>query len=260
MVYTPFDFNEAVGRRKEYVEDRLRAGSPVVGVSYPGGVLLLTVRRSQRKVYEIYERVMFAGVGNQADVEAIRVAAIDVAHREGYERSPDDVTAQRLVGFALSPPLRRLFGDQFNSPAVVRGLFAELGADQAADAFYALDYDGDYTLSVGAGALAAEPAVEERMKALLLLDGGPGDLQDACQRALRAWALGARERGGVRRIAVDAAGDGPEAGDSGDAGLLADELAHGVIEAGVLDRATARESKFRLLSESETRAAVEALG
>jgi len=40
-MYTPFDFNEAVGHRKDYIEDRLREGSPVVGLAYDGGGRLL---------------------------------------------------------------------------------------------------------------------------------------------------------------------------------------------------------------------------
>jgi proteasome alpha subunit len=52
-MYTPFDFTELISHKKDYCEDRLREGSPVVGVAYQGGSLLLTVRRSQRKVFEV---------------------------------------------------------------------------------------------------------------------------------------------------------------------------------------------------------------
>ena len=48
-MYTPFDFNEALSHRKEYIDDRLREGSPVVGLLWENGLLLLTVRRTQRK-------------------------------------------------------------------------------------------------------------------------------------------------------------------------------------------------------------------
>ncbi len=128
MVFNPFDYNEATRHRRDSVEDRLREGSPVVGISYDKGLLLLTVRRTQRKVFEVYDRLIYSAIGNQSDIEAIRVGAIDVAHKEGYDRSPDDVTIQRIVGFALSPPLKRLFGDTFNAqPAVIRAVFGELG-------------------------------------------------------------------------------------------------------------------------------------
>src|SRR5947207_3395097 len=154
MAYTPFDFNEAIGHRKDYIEERLREGSPVVGISFDSGLALLTVRGTQRKIFEVYDRLIFGGIGNQSDIEAVRVAAIDVAHREGFERSPDDVTAQRLVGFALSPPLKRVFGDLAIAPAVIRALFGELGRTPEDDLFFVLNYDGEFTQMHGFAAVA----------------------------------------------------------------------------------------------------------
>ncbi len=104
---TPYDFQENLQQRAQYIRNRLRAGSPVIGISYDNGVLLLALKRRGRKVYEVYDRLMFSAIGNQADVENLRLAAIDFAHQEGFVRSPDDVTIQRVVGFALSPALKR---------------------------------------------------------------------------------------------------------------------------------------------------------
>lgn len=249
MLYTPFDFNEAIGHRQDYVEDRLRDGSPVVGLSYDDGLLLLTVTRSQRKIFEIYDRLLYSAIGNQSDVEAIRVAAVDVAHREGYERSPDDVTAHRLVGFALSPPLKRLFGDQVNAPAVVRAVFGELGPTPAEDAFYVLNYDGEFRRwsrwAVVAGTAEAEQRAGE------VLDGASDPLgrRDALSLALRAWSIGAAVG---RRAGKDAP---EETGDSDvterAAALLREELAHARIEVGLLDRTTTREAKYAVLTDDE---------
>src|SRR5687768_4449284 len=127
MAYTPYDWNQSIQTRMEYVEERLRDGSPVVALSIPEGVLLLSIHRAQRKIYEIYDRLVFGAVGNQSDIETMRNAALDFAHREGFQRSPDDVTAQRLVGSILAPALKRAFGDPFTAPFVFRGLFAEMG-------------------------------------------------------------------------------------------------------------------------------------
>src|SRR5579859_276481 len=138
-MYTPFDINEAVAHRKEYVEEGLRSGSPVVALSYEGGLLLLTVRRTQRKIFEIYDRQMFSAIGRQSDIENVRLAAIQNAHQEGFERSPDDVTLQRMIGFALSPALKKAFGDQMYVPVVIRALFAELGRRPEADSFFVLN-------------------------------------------------------------------------------------------------------------------------
>ena len=118
-MYSPFDFNEAIGHKKEYIEDNLREGSPVVGLAYQGGLLLLTLRRTQRKVYEIYDRQMFSAIGKQADIENIRLSSIQYTHQEGFERSPDDVSIQRLAGFYLSPALKKAFGDAWTSPFII---------------------------------------------------------------------------------------------------------------------------------------------
>src|SRR4028118_850933 len=126
-MYSPYDFNQSIAHRSEYVEERLKGGAPVIGISYDRGVLLFTVKRTQRKIFEIYDQLIYSALGNQADVEAVRLAAIDFAHQEGFVRSPDDVSIQRLVGFAVSPAIKRSFGDPMSTPHVLRALFAEVG-------------------------------------------------------------------------------------------------------------------------------------
>lgn len=248
MLMTPYDINEAIEHRRQYAEDALREGSPVVGVSYGAGMLLLTVRRTQRKIFEIYDRILFGAVGHQADVEAIRVGAIDVAHREGFDRSPDDVTVHRLVSFSLSPPLKALFGDPYRAPAVVRALFGEMGAAPEADSFYLLGYDGEYERlsrrACAAGAVGAETRARDALDAA----GATETLEAALDSALRAWG----EASAALRTRGAADGGEPTNG-----GLVAlrEALTGGAIEAGVLDRGSQRESKFRLLAAHETAAA-----
>ncbi len=254
MVYTPYDFNEAIRHRAEYVEERLRAGSPVVGLSYRDGALLLSVRRSQRKIYEIYDRLMFSAIGHQGDIETFRIAAIDFCHQEGYQRSPDDVSAQRLVGFALSPPLKRSFGDTFTAPFVLRGIFAELGRAPGADAYYVLNYDGEFTVTYGYGAIAGSRYGEELMRRQLeTLEGDSLSLQAALEHALRIWALGSRDEPAARgEDEEDAEGRRAEEGDEEFIDrTLRQALAEGTVEAAILQRNTQRESKFRLLGVRE---------
>ena len=57
-MYSPYDWNQAIQHRSEYIDQRLRDGSPVVGLSLPEGQLLFTIRRSQRKIFDIYDRLM----------------------------------------------------------------------------------------------------------------------------------------------------------------------------------------------------------
>src|SRR5215471_1439847 len=116
MSYSFYDWNNSLQQRNEYVEDRLKDGSPVVAVSYDGGILMLTIRSAQRKVFEIYDRLIMGAIGKQSDIESLRIAAIDTAHREGFERSPDDVSIQRLVGFSLSPAIKKIYNDQSAIP------------------------------------------------------------------------------------------------------------------------------------------------
>ncbi len=235
-MYSPFDFNQSVAHRAEYVEERLKSGSPVVGISYDKGVLLWTVKRTQRKLFEIYDQIMYGAIGNQADVEAVRLASIDFSHQEGFTRSPDDVSLQRLVGFTLSPPLKRGFGDPMTTPTVMRAIFAEMGRTPERDSFFVLSYDGEFTthahIAVAGPSLAAEDAMIEHLKTQ---DGTP-DLARALQLARETWTIGRREKGDE----ADASDPLQELLDDG-----------GSIEAAILERNTARESKFRLLAANE---------
>ena len=239
-MFTPFDREEATGYRKDNVENRLREGSPVVGMSYDGGMLLLTVRRTQRKVYEIYDRQMFSAIGMQADIENVRVRMIQIAHQEGFERSPDDVTLQRLVGFALSPSLKQAYGDLFSGvPFVIRALFAELGRTPASDVFYTLNYDGEFRQSNGHAAIAGTIAAEEKMLESLGEPNAGLPLADALPNALSAWGAGLREALRSGRARDDENDFNPLRDiDEADADkvFLRDELKNGSVEVGVLER------------------------
>lgn len=254
MSFTPYDWNQSIQTRMEYIEERLRDGSPVVGISVPEGVLLVTVHRAARKVYEIYDRLVFGGIGNQSDIETMRNAAIDFAHREGFQRSPDDVTAQRLVGSVLSPALKKAFGDPFTAPFIFRGLFAEVGEYGGADAFFALGFDGEYRSDPHYSVVAGSLEAENRM--IDVLHGSFNaelDRTTAIRLALEAWATGrlharrSHSPHGTRRR--DEEEDAAESLTVAD--VLREEVVEGKVEVGLLERNTPRESKFRLLRPDE---------
>jgi proteasome alpha subunit len=190
---TPYDFQENLQQRAQYIRNRLQAGSPVIGISYDNGIMLLTTRRRGRKVFEIYDRLMLSAIGNQADVETLRVAAIDFAHQEGFVRSPDDVTVQRVVGFALSPALKKAFGDPLTTPFVVRALFAELHDAPERDLFYILNYDGEFNPAERFAVIAGTTGAED-LATRYLRDALPNTptLEKALSLALVAWGI-ARE-------------------------------------------------------------------
>ena len=255
-MYTPFDLNEAIGHKKDYVEKLLREGSPVVGLAYEGGLLLLTLRRTQRKVYEIYDRQMFSAIGNQADIENVRLAAIQMAHQEGFERSPDDVSIQRLVGFSLSPAVKKAFGDQWTVPFVIHALFAELGRAGRADVFFALNYDGEFRQYAGAAVIGGTQAAEDKMLERIGEPEVSRTRDEAIRTALAAWTVGAREAlkrsiGGQTEETDDfnPLRDLDEA--EGDQVFLRDEMKTATLEVGILERRGKGESRFRLLSASE---------
>jgi len=141
---TPFDWQEGVGHRAGYVEAKLAHGAPVLAASCREGVAIFTRRKQRDKVFEIYDRLAFSAIGQQSDIEALRVAAVEFAHREGYRGSEEDVTIQRVVT-AISGPVKSAFGNFGSSPFVVRSLFAEVGETPDDDRFFVLDFDGDYS-------------------------------------------------------------------------------------------------------------------
>ncbi|HVF09457.1 MAG TPA: hypothetical protein VNA16_01565 [Abditibacteriaceae bacterium] len=246
-MYSPYDFNQSIAHRAEYVEERLKGGAPVVGISYDRGVLLFTVKRTQRKIFEIYDQIIYSALGNQADVETVRLAAIDFAHQEGFARSPDDVSIQRLVGFAVSPPIKRSFGDPMSTPHVLRALFAEIGKRPEQDSYFILNYDGEFSTHSLSAAVAGSSAAEDAMREKLAAITTVPDLAAALAHAAEAWRVGSRAR-------LPSTDDEDEAApDDGTADPLQEALRDGHIEAGVLERDTPRESKFRLLRSSELR-------
>lgn len=163
---TPYDWQEGIGNRAQYIEGKLAEGAAVIGVSIDEGILFFTYRRQARKIFEIYDRLIFGAVGQQSDVEALRTAAVDFAHQEGYNRSEEDVTIQRVVT-ALSTAVKKAFGDFTSAPVVARSLFGEVSPEVETDLFYVLDFDGDFHTSrrfaVAAGTEKAAEAILGRL-------------------------------------------------------------------------------------------------
>lgn len=224
-MFTPYDWQEGIGNRAQYIEGKLASGSPVLAVSLPEGILVYTFRRQAKKVFEIYDRLIFAAVGQQADVEAMRIAALEFASREGYNRSEEDVTIQR-VATGMSAPLKKAFSDFGSAPLVVRCIFAEVADSPEEDLYYVLDYDGDYAVSrhraTVAGTLEAGADLEAK------LDGFTAASPEEALDVLRE----------IWRTGVD-----PE-------GQKSDEEVFGAlkVEAVLLERANVWENRFRSLT------------
>jgi proteasome alpha subunit len=235
MTEEPYRWLEAITNRREYIEDQLSPGLPVVALSAGPGILLLTIKTSTPKLFEIYDHLALGTVGHPADIEKVRQTAIDAAHLEGFARSPNDVTARRLVSYNLSPALKSAFEQIFAAPLLFRGILAELGAAPADDVLWRFDYDGSFVAQGGAelvhGTVISGPRqvtkdwIAQNAKPTLERDS----LKSAALSALRllVWAklAGAKDQG-VEFAAVPA-----------EVGPLKEKLGAESLEFALLDRA-----------------------
>jgi proteasome alpha subunit len=225
-MFTPYDWQEGIGNRAGYIEGKLAQGAPVLAVSLDEGILVFTYRRTARKIFEIYDRLIFGAIGQQSDIEALRTAALEFAHSEGYNRSEDDVTVQRVVT-AISVPIKKAFNDFSTAPFVVRSLFAEVNDTPENDLFYTLEYDGDYAVGKGLAVVAGNPEAAEKLRDSLQEIKSTLKAEKALDRMQEIW-LEHIDPEGVSR---------------------ADVLKGASPEAVLLERSAARENRFRALTQ-----------
>lgn len=200
----------------------------MIAVSLEAGILVFTYRRQARKIYEIYDRLIFAGIGQQSDVEAVRAAALEFASKEGFNRSEEDVTIQR-VATAMSGPLKKAFSDFSTSPVIARSLFGEVNATIGEDLYYTIDYDGDYATSRNFAIVSgvAESELPDSSKLVALQSLSP---EEALESLKEIWLV----------LTNSDAAESPE-----------EKLKGLVAEAVLLERSNERENRFRLLTPEE---------
>lgn len=192
MFEEPYRWVEAVSNRRQYLDDQFKQGSPVIALSYGEGIVLLTVSRGTPKLYEIYDRIGFGGMGHPADLEKLRFQLLDMAHLEGFQRSPADVTGARLVKYGLAPIVKQAFEEIFKAPYITKILLAELGLSVEGNRFYSIGYDGGFEESTRFAVLAARAEIQDAMTSYL---GHPNShaheaLPVVLEKALKTWALG----------------------------------------------------------------------
>jgi proteasome alpha subunit len=258
MYEEPYKWVEAVGNRRQYLDDQFKQGSPVVAVAYDAGILLLTVSKGTPKLYEIYDRLALGGMGHPADLEKLRFSLLEMAHVEGFNRSPSDVTGSRMVKYGIAPVIKQAFEEVFKAPFIVKILLTELGQKAGKDTFLTINYDGTFEETTGCAVLAATPAVQAEMTASLRqLAPAGSSLDHAAAAALRAWALGDRTQ--------RQSGDNESRGADKDTGAakptsidatvlsahLRETVAEKTIECAVLDRNQPGSSKYRSLTPDE---------
>ena len=192
MYDEPYRWVEAVGNRRQYLDDQFRQGSPVVAVAYAEGIVLVTVSQGTPKLYEIYDRIGLGGMGHPADLEKLRFSLLDMAHMEGFQRSPADVTGSRLVKYGLAPVIKQAFEEIFKAPYIAKLLLAELGTQPHNDRFFTVDYDGTFEQHTGYALLGATPTVQQTMCKYLTshTEVTTPTLSSVLETALRTWGIG----------------------------------------------------------------------
>ena len=209
---------------------------------------MVSLRQQQRKVYEIYDRLMFSAIGNHSDIEQIRVGAIDSAHAEGFNRSPEDVSVQRLVSFRISPAIKKVYSDPFAQPVVFKGVFLELGKTPDRDLIVTVGYDGEFATSEKNAAVAGTSFAEDEIRKHLEASPVTENLESALATCIEAWGIGKHHLSERDKPEMEKAADPIAAGRS----VVTTHLKDGWhIEAGVLERDTNKESRFRLLTANE---------
>jgi proteasome alpha subunit len=242
--------------RREYIQERLRDYSPVVVLSCDRGILLFTVSSHARKNYEIYDRIAFGGMGHPADVERIRLMAIDLAHLEGFTRSPQDVTLQRLVNFGICPAVKHAFELIHEAPFVFRCIFAELGETSRGNLFCRVDYDGSSGFNMASAdasgapfaVVGSTPASEDEMHEFLAdrIRSINHSVEEAALLAAQAWTAG---MDAVRRSAFEE----PDYDVANLKRKWKEFQTRGSIQIMLLDRELKSECKCRLAAPDETK-------
>lgn len=261
MYEEPYRWVEAVGNRRQYLDDQFKQGSPVVALTYEGGILLATVSKGTPKLYEIYDRLALGGMGHPTDLEKLRFSLLEMAHVEGFNRSPADVTGSRLVKYGIAPVIKQAFEEVYKAPFIVRILVAELGLKPEKDALLTINYDGTFEETTGCAVLAAAPAIQTKMLAYLKEQQPVTlSLEQALNLALRGWAIGSMaqqqaeaDQQAEPKPAASGASSSAAAVPSSDdlithvRGIAGERM----IECAVLERQAPGTSKYRSLKQAE---------
>ncbi|MHB8421572.1 MAG: hypothetical protein ACYC9S_10925 [Leptospirales bacterium] len=195
MFDEPYRWVEAIGQRRDYIEDQIKRSTPVIVASVEEGIVFYTFYRRIPKIYEIYDRIAMGAIGHPADIESVRMMLLNAAHLEGYQRSPKDVTLNRLVLFSLSPRLKSSFEEVMSSPMLFRSVLAEVGSTIQKDRMMLVDYDGNVEESPGVMIAGGSASVKERVLGSFSSEVESGEkkdptLQEMLPRFLNAYLKG----------------------------------------------------------------------
>ncbi len=259
MYEEPYRWIEAVANRRTYLDDQFTQGNPLVAVSFAQGILLLTVNRGTEKVYEIYDRIALGGMGHPADLEKLRYTLLDMAHVEGFQRSPSDVTASRLMKNGLAPVIKQAFEEIFKAPYITKVLLAEVGPTKDRDHLFSINYDGMYEEQREFALLAASSSIRESLANEWKTQEKPSSLQKALEVSLRLWGMASL----LQSAAPSSDAEDEETSASSNASIstipddeaialqVKETLAKETLECVLLDRESGKMETYRALTQSE---------
>ena len=259
MYEEPYRWIEAVANRRNYLDDQFTQGNPLVGVSFAQGILLLTVNRGTEKIYEVYDRIALGGMGHPTDLEKLRYTLLDMAHVEGFQRSPADVTASRLMKNGLAPVIKQAFEEIFKAPYITKVLLAEVGTTQDRDRLFTINYDGMFEEQREFGLLAASPFIRERLAEEWKTQERPSSLQTAVEVSLRLWGISSLLQASTSSLDTEEKGPTPSStasvptvpDDEAIASRIRETLSKETLECVLLDRESGKMETYRSLSQSE---------
>ncbi len=217
------------------------------------------MNRGTEKIYEIYDRIALGGMGHPADLEKLRYTLLDMAHVEGFQRSPSDVTASRLMKNGLAPVIKQAFEEIFKAPYITKILLAEVGATQDRDRFFSINYDGMYEEQREFGVLAASSSIRESLVEEWNVQERLTSLQNALEVSLRFWGIASllqastvssdTEEEGTISSTTSTVSTIPE--DEAIAARIQETLAKETLECVLLDRESGKMETYRTLTQSE---------
>ncbi|GJL54129.1 MAG: hypothetical protein NPIRA02_12610 [Nitrospirales bacterium] len=262
MYEEPYRWIEAVGNRRQYLDEQFKQGSPVVALSCDEGIVLVSASRGTPKLYEIYDRIALGGMGHPADLEKLRFQLLDMAHLEGFTRSPSDVTGARLLKNGLAPTVKQAFEEIFKAPFIAKILLAELGATREKDRFLTIDYDGTFEETNICSLLAGTRAIHTPLFDELRnrIGASVPSLKEGIDMAVRVWAKGSLLHTTISSDANshEIPAEGQEKGESmpdfDDEDVqrhARQQFADVTLECSLIDRRLSGSSKYRVLSDDE---------
>lgn len=259
MYEEPYRWIEAVANRRQYLDDQFTQGNPLVGVSFAQGILLLTFNRGTEKIYEVYDRIALGGMGHPADLEKLRYTVLDMAHVEGFQRSPADVTASRLMKNGLAPVIKQAFEEIFKAPYIAKILLAEVGTTQDRDHLFTINYDGMFEEQREFGLLAASPSIRGLLTQEWKSHSPFSSLQSAVEGSLRLWGIASLLQTSTSSSDTEAEETTPSSppspatipDDEAIASRIRDTLSKETLECVLLDRESGKMETYRALSHTE---------